>query len=296
MKDGFFFVGIFILLFVVWVASGGPSRPISFAGPYLSPIHTTGATAQPYGDPTKFSSINSSVTVGAGGVSVANTAPAAGAVTLSRDTSGAASSDPDEEYVIVSVSAGASGTISTAGWKLMSRETGEGALFPQGTEVPRSGRVNVLSPIVLHPGDQAIVATGRSPVGISFRENACTGYFEEHQDFHPALSMSCPTPSQEYATFYEGSDRNDACLSYVRSIPYCGTETRSSTDVPNSCESFVDEHLNYNGCADAHAKDAGFLGTTWRIFLGSRSELWKRSRETIVLLDAQNKVIDSLSY
>lgn len=297
MKDGLFFLGIFVLIFVLWVATGGPSRPISLAGPYLNPIQTTGTTAQPYGDPSKFSSINSTVTLGPGGVSATpNTSNASGGVTLSHDTSGATNSDPDQEYIIINVSGGLKESVSTAGWKLASRSNGDSTAFPQGAEIPRSGRINALAAIVLHPGDQAIVTTGRSPVGLSFRENACTGYFEEHQDFHPALTQNCPTASQEFARFFEGSDNDDACISALRSIPYCGTETSSASRVSASCSTFIDDRINYNGCVDAHAKDPGFLGTTWRIFLGYRSELWARSRETITLLDAQGKVIDSLSY
>lgn len=297
MQDGFFFLGIFILLFVVWVATGGPMRPISFAGPYLNPIHTTGTTAQPYGDPSQYSSINSTVTVGLNGVNASpNTSASAGAITLSRDTSGAMSTDPDQEYVVINVSAGASGNVSTAGWKLVSRTSGDGASFPQGAEVPVSGRVNALSAILLHPGDQAIVATGRSPVGISFRENECTGYLEEHQDFHPALSMNCPTPSQEFSSYYAKSDDNGSCAAFVRSIPYCGTETPSSANISSSCQDFVDERLNYNACVNTHHADPGFESTVWRIFLGQNDELWGRSHETIALLDAQGKVIDSLTY
>lgn len=292
--DLFFFLGILILLFVVWVGTGGPSRPISFSGPYLHGITRTGTSAEAYGDPSKFSAINSTVSAGPGGVGVTNGNSALrGKVTLSRDTSGARSSDPDEEYLILNVSA-SGGSVSTAGWKLVSRESGAGAVFPQGAEIPRSGRVNALAAITLDPGDQAIIVTGRSPAGVSFRENECTGYLEENQDFHPALSLSCPTPSEELSRFYSRAD--DECRSYVRSISYCSTETRSSAEVSSACEDFIEEHLDYNGCVQNHEKDAGFASSVWRIFLGQRDELWARDGETIVLLDAQGKLVDSLSY
>ncbi len=296
MKDGVFFLGILILFFVVWVASGGPSRPISFAGPYLNPITTSGTTAQPYGDPAKFSSINSTVTVGPNGVDTTSNSPSAGTVTLSHDLSGVTSTDPSSEYIAISVAAGSGASVSTAGWKLVSKANNAAAALPQGTEVANSGRVNTLSPITLRPGEQAIVTTGRSPVGISFRENKCTGYFEEHQDFHPSLMMSCPTPSQEFSRFYTGDDTNDRCINYVRSIAYCSTEVYGDPDTSSSCEDFVEEHLNYNSCVAAHKGDADFSGTVWRVFLGQRNELWRRDRETITLLDAQNRVIDSISY
>ena len=141
-----------------------------------------------------------------------------------------------------------------------------------------------------------IVTTGRSPVGISFKENKCAGYFEENQDFNPSLQTNCPTASQEFSRFYNGEDDKGTCVAYVRSIPYCATETRASNNVSSSCENFVEKHLNYNGCVDTHKADPDFLGSTWRVFLGQREELWRSNRETITLLDGQNKVIDSITY
>ncbi len=295
--DLFSFIGVLVLIFVLWVASGGPSRPVSFSGPYLMPITTTGTTAQPYGDPTKFSSINTNVTVGLQGVSAsAETSAYSKAVSFSRDLSGVTQTDPENEYVVILVSGTSDTTVSTAGWKIVSKASGAGAPLPQGTEVPRSGRVNPLSPITLRGGDQMIVTTGRSPVGISFKENKCAGYFEENQDFNPSLQTNCPTPSQEFSRFYDNEDDNGSCAAYVRSIPYCATETRASGNISSSCENFVEKHLNYNGCVDTHKGDPDFLGSTWRVFLGSREELWRRDRETITLLDGQNKVIDSITY
>ncbi len=139
-----------------------------------------------------------------------------------------------------------------------------------------------------------IVSTGRSPVGVSFRENMCTGYFEERQDFRPPLLESCPTPYQEYTRFYD--DEDDECEQYVRSIPYCSTDTDVPSNVSGSCEDFVEEYISYDGCIEAHEGDENFHGRTWRVFLGKSDELWANSKETILLLDASGKVIDAFSY
>lgn len=291
MKDGFIIIGLIVLLFVVWVASGGPARPISYSGPYLNPITQTGTTAQAYGNPSQYSPINSTISIGGSGIGVTSNTKS---VTLSRDTAGIYASDADEEYVVINVSAGATGSFSTAGWRLVSAATGRALAFPQGTEAPQSGHVNALSPIVLKPGDEAIVVTGRSPVGISFRENECTGYLEEHQDFHPSLSLSCPTPLQELSQFYPNAD--DMCVAAIRTVAYCGTEAQSSFELSSGCQNFMDDHLNYNGCIDSHHADANFAGHTWRIFLGSSGDLYRNTHDTVTLLDAQGKAIDSLTY
>lgn len=295
--DFFTFLGILILLFVLWVSTGGPSRPISFSGPYLNPIQTTGTTAQPYGDPTKFSSLNQTITVGPRGVAVQDGAsPLREVVSFSSDLTGTSQNDPEREYVVIRLSTQAKTGVSTTGWKLVSTSQRAGVVLPYGTETPRAGRVNPLTPIILRPGEEMIVSSGRSPVGVSFRENKCTGYFEEHQDFYPPLGQNCPTASQEFSRFYNGDDAEGTCLAYIRSIPYCATETRLSTNVSSSCDDFVETYLNYNGCVNVHSADSDFSRPSWRVYLGADEELWRGNRETITLLDADNKVIDSITY
>ncbi len=281
--DLMFFFGMMLLFFLVWVAGGGPSRPLSFSGPYLGAITAPGTTAQSYGDPSQFSSINGQISIGS----------ALPAISFVKDASGAKSDDEESERVTIMVSGAASNSISTAGWKLRSKESGKTVNFPAGTELPQSGRVNSSGAITLRPGDQAIIVSGRSPVGASFRENMCTGYLEERQNFKPPLNQSCPTPYQELERFAD--DYSEQCASYVRSISYCTSHTNAKS-VGGSCEDFVDEYLNYNGCVNAHRSDANFSLGTWRVFLGASSDLWDNQHDTIELLDAQGKIIDSLSY
>lgn len=278
-----FFIGMLLLFFLVWVAGGGPERPISFSGPYLGAITAPGTTAQSYGDPSQFSPINGQVTIGG----------TAKTVTLVKDSTPAKNTNASSEYVSIMVSSAASGPVSTAGWRLVSKETGKGASFPLGTEVAQSGRVNTLAAITLKPGETAIVVSGRSPVGNSFKENLCTGYLEERQNFKPPLNQFCPTPFQELQRFAEGY--SEQCASYVRSISYCTTEATMKSP-GGSCEDFVDEYLNYNGCVDAHRNDPNFTSSTWRIYLGVSDELWNNKRDTIQLIDAAGNVLDSLSY
>src|SRR3989338_8716898 len=35
-KDSLFFIGVFIFIFVAWLVTGGPTRPLTFSGPLLS--------------------------------------------------------------------------------------------------------------------------------------------------------------------------------------------------------------------------------------------------------------------
>lgn len=291
MSEASWFFALIIGLFVVWVGVGGPSHPISYAGPYLTPLTGPASSSQAYGDPDAYSSINATVSASTRGVSI--TQSGGKNVFLSRDLSGVYATDADDEYVVVVVSHAVSGSLSTAGWSIGSKSSGKRIVFPEGTEVPRAGSVNELSTVSLHPGDEAIVTTGRSPIGISFRENVCTGYLEEHQDFHPAFFLACPTPSEEAAHYYP--DAPDSCLSAVRAIPYCSTRT-STADMSGSCRQFIEDRLTYNGCLAGHGSDEDFKRSTWRVFLRSREPLYANGHDTVTLYDAEGKIIDSLTY
>lgn len=302
-SDLFLLFGIFLLFFLVWLAGGGPERPISFAGPFLNPITQTGTTAQPYGSMNAYQHLGTGISIGGWGASIstgggaggpAQVSASAGSVSFARDPSGAKATRASQEYVTVTASPLNQSAVSTAGWRLVSERTGQGAAFPYGAEILRSGRVNELAPITLRPGETAIVISGSSPVGVSFRENLCAGYLEERQDFRPPLPLSCPTPYQEYLRVEGAPD--DECAAYLRSLPFCSAVPNPSRDVSSSCRAFAEGSLSYNSCVDGHSGRQGFHGMTWRVFLGSRDELWRQENETILLQDAQGRTIDSFSY
>ena len=276
-SDMLFFFFILLIIFAVWVGSGGPDRPISFSGPYLNAITGPGQSAEPYD--TLFQGASAS--------------PHRSAITISKSTSGPAQDDPPQEYVSIRMSPLATESISLAGWSVVSKETGKGIRIPEGTALPKAGRVNVSSSVTLSSGEEIILATGSSPIGISFRENMCTGYFEQHQDFSPSLSLSCPSAYSEYTrTDIDESE----CEYFSRTVSQCSAVRRAPNDVSSSCEAFVEEVLTYDGCVERHQNDAGFYSSTWRLFAGERKELWRDTRETLLLLDNEGRVVDAFSY
>ena len=69
-SDVFLFIGILVIFcFIVWVASGGPSRPLSFSGPSITP--TTGI-------------VTSTITKGPSGITSGGNTTRQSAATLSR--------------------------------------------------------------------------------------------------------------------------------------------------------------------------------------------------------------------
>ncbi len=299
-SNAVFFFGVLVFIFVLWAITGGPSKPFSFAGPYLKPISGPGQVAEPY-DLKRGS--GSSTGSGASGSffdleaqiddlsSFGEASTYRGLVSISRNPSGPRNTDAKQEYLSLSVSRRASDPITFSGWKLESAATEVAVTIPQGVEVPHSGKVNSLSNITLNPGDTAIITSGRSPIGVSFRENLCTGYLSEFQDFSPDLDQDCPSAQSEIRA--AGGD--EECIDFSYTVPRCSVVSRAPSSLSNSCENLLGD-LNYNSCAARHVDEPSFIGGTWRVFLGNSQELWRENHETIRLLDAEGKTVDVLAY
>lgn len=314
--DAWFFIGVFAFIFLIWVATGGPSHPISFAGPYLSspaPLGTgtyIGLPKAPFGlgnsnvqlaNPDTGSSASYDPGTISGGGSLGNVnfgppSPYRGKVTLSHQVSSAASSDPNNEYIIVSVNSSAGAPVTLTGWTIESEASGNAVTIPAGTEVPTSGSVGALQSIVLNPGDRAIIDSGRSPIGGSFRENECTGYFSEYQKFTPSLAGSCPTPISELTAHYPDYIRDTACITYVKTLPACTLEITTPVGLSTACSQVLQNYLSYNGCVSSHQNDSAFKSKTWRVYLGRTSAMWRKQYEVVKLIDNQGKTVDAFSY
>ncbi|MBI5405642.1 hypothetical protein HY972_01205 [Candidatus Kaiserbacteria bacterium] len=315
MHDAWFFIGVFVFIFLIWIATGGPLHPIAFTGPRL-------AAPQELGGGTYLSFPRAPFGIGGGTVSLPGSSGGAGVsgkqesplptfpggvfgtpslyrgiVSMSHYVSGAGSADPKNEYIQVSAAQDAGVPINVSGWKLASDATGAAAIIPKGTEIPTSGVVNAAQDIVLLPGERAIIISGQSPIGASFRENKCIGYFGTFQNFYPSLPQNCPVPSNELSAFYgSGYIRDAACIDYVDKLSRCQVVLTPPVGATSACQSFVVTYLNYNGCVNAHKSDPDFLGDTWRIYLGRTGSLWRTKHEIVKLFDTNGKTVDAFSY
>ncbi|HUX81155.1 MAG TPA: hypothetical protein VMV38_02450, partial [Candidatus Paceibacterota bacterium] len=187
--------------------------------------------------------------------------------------------------------------VDLTGWTLMSSATGNATSIPKGTELPTSGIVNAAQDIVLTPGQRALVISGQSPIGASFRENKCIGYFSTFQKFSPSLPQNCPAPADELTSFYGGNYiRDAACIDYVNTLSRCQVALTPPSGSSSACQSLVVNYFNYNGCVTAHQKDADFSGSTWRIYLGRSNAMWRQTHEVVKLLDSTGKTVDAFTY
>jgi hypothetical protein len=299
MSDAWLIIGIFVFAFILWAATGGPNRPISFAGPYLTPINTVGDIET--GGTGGSSWWNSTGTGGNnGGGSWGNgnleewgeVSPFSNQVQISSGASGPAATSVSAEYVSIRATSGAS-DVDVTGWKVISMETGATATIPQAQIIARQGgSANVM----LKPSHEVVMSTGSSPLGSSFRENTCIGYAAQGRTFTPSLRNSCPTALDELGNFFEGdAAAYNECRDAVSSFGRC-TVPESPRGVSSRCRAFISDRLNYAGCVRVHQADADFYGNNWRVYLGSRTELWRTDNETLRLVDREGRTVDVYTY
>ena len=151
MNDLWLFLDIILFIFVLWVYSGGPNNPISFAGPYITPVTAPGVAQVGYGPSanTFYRNANS----GSGSNAVTNSArsPYAGKVTIAY--SDPRSSNVTSEYL--HIHSNATQTIDVTGWQLVSAQSGAHIRIPDGT---RGNGGN--GPIDLSANDDVFIITG----------------------------------------------------------------------------------------------------------------------------------------
>lgn len=323
MHDAWFFVGVFVFIFLIWIATGGPLHQIAFTGPQLAQPGALGGGTylqlprSPMGIGTSNVSLPGSSNGGGsisgssgntgsseqavptftGGTLFGTPSPYRGLVTLSHYVSSAGASDPKNEYIELSIAQDTKIPVDLTGWRLVSDASGSSISIPKGTEVPTAGSVNATEDIVLSPGTRAILVSGQSPIGASFRENKCIGYFSSFQNFYPSLPQNCPMPSDELSALYGPNYiRDPACIDAVNKLSRCQVALTPPTGLSGTCQNLIVKYFNYNGCVDAHRSDKDFFGTTWRVYLGRSSSMWRSTHEIVKLLDINGKTVDAFSY
>jgi hypothetical protein len=226
--------------------------------------------------------------------------PYYGKVRLSN-ISGLRQSDPNREYITLNTSLKKDETLKITGWYLKSEITGYYTVIGGASLLPFPFTKND-SPVVLLQGDKVILTKGFSPVGISFRTNICTGYFEENRTFYPSLRRECPRPKDEnlpiFSTIY---DRNEECTRLIDRIPRCTTvDSEYLRDLPDtvtsSCKNYMSASIGYNACVAKHFDDTNFPGKEYRIYLGKFGPLWRTTHDTINLHDESGLIVDTIEY
>ncbi|MBU1557499.1 hypothetical protein KKC45_00895 [Patescibacteria group bacterium] len=300
------FILIFAGLWFIWFFTGGPERQSSQAGTYIKPPSEplTGSWNF-YNKELPFTIVRTSSEKSASeeiredlekaqekaGVSVYNDK-------IILKNGDARDTNFDREYLVLEASDKNTDKINITGWTLTSVITGNKITIGKASYLPYTSKVNYQENIFLSPGDKVYMVTGRSPIGTSFRTNICTGYFEQFQNFTPYLKKECPEPEDEDDFVISGPNRlNDDCIDYVERIPKCELVTKSlPLDMQYECGVYITSEINYNSCVKKHKNESDFYKSEWRIFLDREYTLWKDKRETIKLLDANENLVDTITY
>ncbi len=223
--------------------------------------------------------------------------PYAGAVYIARDEAGIHAPDANMEYLQLQAEYRNSSAVDIRGWALESALTGVRVVIPGAAASFTQGVPNTLGTVALAPGGVAVLTSGSSPVGVSFRENVCTGYLQQFQSFSPPLSEQCPSPSSLFPLSEQNLVRYGAeCFDAIQGLQSC----RFPQDLPHTltaaCRTQLADTLSYNGCVRAQSYRADFQNDVWRLYLGAPSELWRASHDVIRLLDTEGRTVDVFTY
>lgn len=225
-----------------------------------------------------------------------NPSPYLGKISIAEDISGVRETTASDEYLQITSNYGNSETVDISGWVLESALSGVRVMIPPSASPFIANSANVLGPTALAPGGLTLIASGPSPVGVSFRENMCSGYLSQFQSFSPPLGEECPSPSQVLPlTESNLVNYGESCFDAIANVPQCRFP-QDLSGVSYSCETFLREQLSYNGCVRANSFRKDFGKNTWRVYLGASGELWRNSHDAIRLLDAQGKTVSVFVY
>lgn len=301
MKELKYFILIVIILAFVWFFTGGSFRPSSKSGWFLNKptlnLIPTGEISGTKNLSEKTGQASLKQTSSAESVQSSSIQDSVSSDFATLKTTMARELSPDQEYVEIAADRKNKNPIKITGWKLKGK-IGFAIAIGKGTSYVYSDVANQpQEDVYLGPGEKAIIITGKSPIGTSFKLNKCAGYFGKFHTFTPELSAECPLLRNEELPI--NLSNNDQCLDYIDQIPACATIASipyKNSSLSSSCQDYVTQNTNYKTCLEKHKNDSDFSLPEWRIYLERNEEMWKEKRETITLYDDKNNIIDSKSY
>lgn len=125
------------------------------------------------------------------------------------EADGVSGSVPSDEYVVLYASSGNDAAVSISGWSIVSARTGARVMVPLATEQLAPGSPHKVRGVALPPGGRALIYTGISPVGVSYRENACTDYLSYMPSYSTCVNARSAEPNfkQDAWRLYAGFSR-----------------------------------------------------------------------------------------
>lgn len=182
--------------------------------------------------------------------------------------------------------------ISLDGWTIENRK-GDRTRIPNAFLIPNDSVT--ATPVELDEGEEVIIITGDTTFGSSFRENTCTGYFNEFHSFTPQLSEACPEIERNELV---KAGLNSVCIDIIEDTPRCRQVAIGFKEqaAGNTCIDFVKQHLNYAGCLRDNRGKQNFFTNRWRIFLKRKEPLWDQRHDNIILRDKEGLIVSEYNY
>ncbi len=179
--------------------------------------------------------------------------------------------------------------VNVSGWKIKGN-SGE-LIVPRAVPLYEPSGLGVENDVILKNGEEFIVYSGQSAIGLNLRLNKCLGYLQNYNSFDPPLPTNCPAPSS-YTGF---SGLSGKCQDYVSSLGGCRLP-ESNPDIPPNdyaCRDFLDT-INYKGCFDKYRYDSDFFSNEWWAW-SSLSFLDER-HDKVLLYDQKGLLADLYQY
>ncbi len=162
-------------------------------------------------------------------------------------------------------------------------------VIPQGYRLPGFEAL-AQDPVLLRPNERAIITVGQQKGAFDFRENLCTGYFQETRQFTPSLSHRCPRPDTQNLLRF-----SDACLQVISSAPTC-RQADFSKIFESECSLWVNAHLNYAGCVNDYRSREDFFSDQWLLWMQRKEEFFRNVHDKIMLWDREGRRVDEYTY
>jgi hypothetical protein len=190
----------------------------------------------------------------------------------------------------------ADGQVDITGWRIVANRSNLAFVIPTGANILDPRSISAYDRISLRKGGSAEIYVGkRSPVGVNFQENSCTGYMSNLFEGYDSLSGSgsCPLPDRSEFERY-----SIECRTYLRGISSCRIPQLEYYRFANDpdCRDFVIKNYNYQACVSRARGKAEFYSGKWKIYLNRGDGIMDDLNDTILLYDSQGLLVDRYKY
>ena len=230
--------------------------------------------------------------------------PAYGKINISKDNSYLRGDNSDDEYIYVIANIHNKEPIKLSGMILHSLVSNQMAMIPKGVETFVLGQVNIEKDIYLAPGEVAILHSGKSPAGVSFKSNMCSGFLNDLWE-NSSVRFStawCPRPELILPNTVSNIKKyGDSCMDAVQELSRCEHFLNKNPyykKVSPLCRQTLSNEMTYNACVKKYknSKNFHYPGAVWHIFLNREKKLWKNRYEVIRLMDQDGKTVSAVSF